>query len=549
METIARRNIRIYYYTSGVLAMLVVSLVVVIPYFVDMQDNFNLLVEEIKNAIMSEKRRNLANIVDRTIKEIDTLRAITLDDCRSLSEAESSFLSRLDVPTLEKLFLNEQGRNYRVDKDGFGFNDFGVVIFDEYRRKIVLSNNKEHSSAFEKNIMEESIDSERFPIVSVSELGKDVTIYVFVSQSSLDKIAKSRAKDIIRNVRFDSDRYIWVNEIINYDGGDDYAIRVVHPNLKSTEGKRLSTNTQDEKGNFPYKIELEGIKKDGNLYFEYYFKKMNSEEVTLKFSYAKLYKPFNWVIATGIHLDEVGRIISQREEVLDNIFREEVKSYTLLILLFFTIYVVVLIVVENKINRMINAFVRTIKEHEGELLLEKNKLDEAYEKLQEVAYVDFLTDLMNRRAMYDKIKEEASRCKRTHSRFCLILSDIDRFKCINDTYGHDVGDIVLKRFSQLLKQSVRKEDGVARWGGEEFLVLATAASLDQGVALAEKLRKAIESVQIVSGDQTIQATMTFGVVECAGDKSIDEIIKEVDKHLYAGKQKGRNCVASPRSVQ
>lgn len=110
---------------------------------------------------------------------------------------------------------------------------------------------------------------------------------------SVDEAVKTNIINRIRQERFIDDGYICINEIINYEGGDDYAIRLVHPNLPETEGTFLSTNTEDIFGKKPYKIELDGINNDGELYYDYYFKKMDSELIAHKLSYAKLYKPYN----------------------------------------------------------------------------------------------------------------------------------------------------------------------------------------------------------------------------------------------------------------
>jgi signal transduction histidine kinase len=99
--------------------------------------------------------------------------------------------------------------------------------------------------------------------------------------------------------------------VINYNGGDNYAIRRVHPNLKDTEGMYLSTNMTDIEGNQPYLTELEGVKQDGELFFNYFFKKNNTDVVSEKITYAKLYPEYDWIIAMGVHLDDVKAIVDQ----------------------------------------------------------------------------------------------------------------------------------------------------------------------------------------------------------------------------------------------
>ena len=203
-----------------------------------------------------------------------------------------------------------------------------------------------------------------------------------------------------------------------------------------------------------------------------------------------------------------------------------------------------LYIFEKQLNSMINRFVAKIKINEAELHCEKEKLSEAYRELEGVAFVDYLTGLFNRRAMCDIIKKNLERCRLDGANFCLILADIDKFKSINDIHGHDAGDIVLKSVAALLKDALRKDDVISRWGGEEFLIMVNANDLAGGIVLAEKLRRIIASSLIRVGEHSIHLTMTFGVVASACDKTLDMLVKEADQFLYSGKERSRNCVVS-----
>ena len=548
MDTISRKKIRVLYYTSGIATMLAVSLVVAVPYFVSTYNNFKLLIDEIRETILTEKRRVLSNIVDRTINEIDAVRSLTRDECQSLGRAQARLLAGLGREAAGAALARETARE---GGPGAGIPDpatFGVVAVDETGRATVLSAGNAAAASFAGLVEAGKTDFAGFPVVAAAKLGDRGALYVLMPEATLEGIAKARCKALIRSVLFDANRYVWINEIRNYDGGDDYAVRVVHPNLPETEGSGLSTNTRDIQGNLPYLEELEGVKAKGELYFEYYFKKMNSDDVTRKLAYAKLYKPFDWVVATGIHLDDVEHIITQRTSAFDKIYYGQVRNYSILIASGLGLCTIMLVVFESRINRMINSFVRKLRDSEAELREERDKLDKAYKQLHDVAYVDFLTGLLNRRAMYDRIKEEISRAHQDDFRFCLILSDVDQFKRINDTYGHDVGDAVLKAIAARLRENVRRQDDLARWGGEEFLILARAADLEQGLGLAETLRLAVARGAMAVDGGSIPATMTFGVVEYDAAKSYDALIREVDEYLYLGKQRDRNCVVSRRSV-
>lgn len=132
---------------------------------------------------------------------------------------------------------------------------------------------------------------------------KDMNICYFAFQTDIDELVKAEIYHLIHSLEYSEDSYIWVNEILNMEGGDDYAIRRIHPNLESTEGTYLSTNTQDIKGNYPYKVELDGIREKGEVVQQYYFKNISNDEISEKVSYAAYYEPYHWIIATGKTLD------------------------------------------------------------------------------------------------------------------------------------------------------------------------------------------------------------------------------------------------------
>jgi signal transduction histidine kinase/CheY-like chemotaxis protein len=125
-----------------------------------------------------------------------------------------------------------------------------------------------------------------------------------------DETVKKIIHDQITYSTIYKNQYLWINEIVDYEGGDNYAIRFVHPNLPETEGNYLSTNLTDDAGNTPYLTELESIKKHGELTFSYYFKNYLDDTVELKYTYAKYYAPYHWVIACGIPQSDLFRTMN-----------------------------------------------------------------------------------------------------------------------------------------------------------------------------------------------------------------------------------------------
>ena len=185
---------------------------------------------------------------------------------------------------------------------------------------------------------------------------------------------------------------------------------------------------------------------------------------------------------------------------------------------------------------------RQLEEANRQLEDRNERLNEAIEQLHMAAMTDPLTGLRNRRYMTMKIQEEMVRFKRSQRLFSLVIGDIDHFKQVNDQYGHECGDEVLRRVADTLRLGVREQDHVARWGGEEFLLLLPETMADGALLAADKLRRAVEGSQVQCLGREIKVTMTFGVTAYDESANMDTTIREADNALYLGKQRGRNRV-------
>ncbi|MBM3513485.1 MAG: diguanylate cyclase [Alphaproteobacteria bacterium] len=173
----------------------------------------------------------------------------------------------------------------------------------------------------------------------------------------------------------------------------------------------------------------------------------------------------------------------------------------------------------------------------------KNDLD----TIRQEAYTDGLTGVANRKAFNKRIDELTSAMRAKSGHLCLLLTDIDHFKKFNDTYGHLVGDRVIKTVAKTLARSVRDQDFVARYGGEEFAVLFPATRLTNAVAAADKIRAAVCAREMQNRDnwQNLgRITVSVGVAEFAIGEKIDDLIARADTALYLAKQTGRNRVCS-----
>lgn len=160
--------------------------------------------------------------------------------------------------------------------------------------------------------------------------------------------------------------------------------------------------------------------------------------------------------------------------------------------------------------------------------------------LKDLASRDPLTGLLNRRSGEQLLKQYDEK-KLAKKLLCLIMMDIDNFKKINDTFGHIIGDQILKSSSQLLKNKARNTDSVIRWGGEEFLIIVPDSRLQAALELAERIRKSIEEH---TDSEVGRITASFGVAELRPDENTASLINRADKALYKAKLNGKNCIKS-----
>lgn len=166
----------------------------------------------------------------------------------------------------------------------------------------------------------------------------------------------------------------------------------------------------------------------------------------------------------------------------------------------------------------------------------------ANQQLAEHASTDPLTGLSNRRYIEPQLAGETARALRHKATFSILLADLDHFKQVNDQYGHDTGDEVLREVARRFQSLLRTEDRAARWGGEEFLILLTDTDVDQAVVVAEKIRRAIAENPVDCDHHRIPITVSIGVAGHDGEREPLKIIKRADQALYRAKGEGRNRV-------
>lgn len=196
-----------------------------------------------------------------------------------------------------------------------------------------------------------------------------------------------------------------------------------------------------------------------------------------------------------------------------------------------------------ELKARLNSMLR-IKRLQEELEERERQLLEANERLRHMSQTDGLTGLDNRRHLEDRIAEMFEHAKRLNEPFALVMCDLDRFKSVNDTYGHQAGDAVLKQFAKILRGEVREIDRAGRYGGEEFMLLLPGTVLDAAVTFAERVRKAVEEHTFTFDGTSIHRTASFGVSAWPHPKisHCDGLVRAADESLYVAKETGRNRV-------
>jgi len=282
---------------------------------------------------------------------------------------------------------------------------YSKSIHSEYKKKIAqLSEGLiKEKKRFLQNAVERTINMIETEIEKSHRLNASETLPPDKKKES----AKREVKERIRDLRLIDNGYIWVNRIINYQGGDEYAVREIHPNLPETEGILLSTNTRDPMGNQPYAVELNGINRDGEVFFEYYFKKMDSPKIARKISYAKLFEPWDWVVATGVYLDDVDQLIRiETAEMKKTLKKQYLNSLSLVAFIIF-IALISIIYFERQISQLIFSYEEEIKGYAERLKIKLNIINGIIDSIPaSVAVINLNGEIEKTNQMWNKLGKD-----------------------------------------------------------------------------------------------------------------------------------------------
>lgn len=351
---------------------------------------------------------------------------------------------------------------------------------------------------------------------------------------NLDEIARiTIAKDLETGFAVKSNNYFFLYEIHNLSGGDDFATMVVNNNRPDLVGTKLSDSFADIHGKQFRKEFMKGIREKGEAESVYWYKKPDGTGPGRKMAYFKYYPDWKWVVARGVYLDSLDSTIVAKQEEL----RIKVRDDIILLCIIFFVAVAAALVVAYLYSQELQAIFNRHKRTQQKHLTTLKELNTA---LEIKSNTDVLTKTYNRGHFNQQLSLEMSRTNRYQTPLSLMLLDIDRFKMVNDTHGHLTGDIVLQDIAALLQRHIRKNDILARWGGEEFTILIPGVEGERALLFAEKLRLIVEECSFAD---ELSVTCSFGVSGYVRDEEGDDFINRADKALYKAKEGGRNrCV-------
>ncbi len=460
------------------------------------------MVEDGMRGRISHVFASIDSEADRITREIEKFARFASGTLETRSEDDIGEVLELWVPEMAEM---EYGRALKI------------ILHDTQKKTITMywdDKVKDLTGEFDQSSLKEYVEAAS---VCESLSVGSMNLYIYADQDAVKEIVKGSIYDVIHAAIYGEDAYVWVNEIINYEGGEDYAIRAIHPNLADTEGAYLSTDIADIEGNLPYLAELEGIKENGEIFHTYYFKNRSDDRIVEKLSYARLYEPFDWVIATGEPIEDIVAYSDELASYNARFMKGVLLDILLVMLAAFAIMIVVIVMVQRKNHTTIDAYIQT-----------KTRLDP-------------LTGALNREAGESALEEEFQRHRAGKGSAMLLMLSFDDFKKINDTYGHDMGDTVLKRTVQEIFGHIRATDSIARWGGEEFLIMCRDMEKGDHQKVGEKLLECVNSVFFECDGVPFNITASIGgAFFGASDTEYMQALKRADEALRHSKRLGKN---------
>ena len=330
----------------------------------------------------------------------------------------------------------------------------------------------------------------------------------------------------------------FIYQLHDMAGGENFASMLFNPARPDLVDQKLSTDFPDARGYDFRKVFMKDIRDRGESFVTYWYEKdlpdgTIDQELGRKLAYFKLDPDWNWIVAKSVYLDSIDLLIEQQRAARKHAMLIDMAVLAVLflssvVLAFFLTYSFSL-----GIHALLQKHRDTEQQHVGEIENLSKTIDQQNKS-------DRLTGAYNRAHLTDELGKEQARSERYQTPLSLIVFDVDHFRAINDKQGRTAGDSVLTELAAMVKDNIRKTDIFARWGSEEFAILAPGIDLDKGRMFAEKLRMLVEEYSFSIKERV---TCSFGVSFYQATENPEDFVHRADTALQRAKAEGRNrCV-------
>lgn len=357
-----------------------------------------------------------------------------------------------------------------------------------------------------------------------------VTIARLLQQRVIDELGWS--EDLAGDTYF-------IYKLHDLSGGNNFATMLFNPSRPDLVGQKLSTDFPDARGVDFRKVFMKDIRDRGESFVTYWYSKDSSnpdeeQRTGRKLAYFKFDPDWDWIVAKSVYLDPIDLLLEKRRVAL----KQGMLIDLAVLGIIFVCGVVLAFFLAYSFSLGVHSLLTKYRDNEQQHLQEIENHSKTLERLNKS---DRLTGAYNRAHLNEELGKEQSRSDRYLTPLALIVFDIDSFRAINDKLGRSAGDSVLTEMAAMIKDNIRKTDIFARWGSEEFAILAPGIDLEQGRMFAENLRMLVEEYSFSIKEKV---TCSFGVSFYKAPENLEEFIQRSDAALQQAKEEGRNrCVA------
>lgn len=345
----------------------------------------------------------------------------------------------------------------------------------------------------------------------------NLTAFLFAEKAGLEQVLTEIIHEEFYDIQYDVGDYVWVHQVVNYDGGDAFARRLIFPEQPEREGSYLSTEVKDFRGDGVYLEELNGIKENGEVTFHLFSPDRTLGRNTERIAYAKLYKPLDWIVGSNIYVGGLKNLVEQRQTE----YQRLVRNVVCISIAFFAVSAgIALLLVRWNGKR----FGKAVDQY-----------------IEDETRLDVLTGTLTRRNGEGVLKKRFEETIRERATTMILMLDVDNFKRINDTYGHDVGDVVLKRTAEAILTNIREGDCCVRWGGDEFVLLCRKVESEHSDEIGRNLLDSAQEMVFTYGADTFHISISVGGSFLRDtDRNFYDALKRADLGCYQSKQAGKN---------